>query len=76
MPAHSKETLAALENFDRLPDSARVRQPVVEALFACSAATVWRRVKDGSIPSPKKLSPRCTSWNVGELRVALHGSAA
>ena len=35
------------ENFDALPDSAHVRLPVVVGLFACSAATVWRRVKDG-----------------------------
>ena len=60
-----------LKNFDSLPDSAHVRQPVVEALFACSPATVWRRVKTGIIPSPRKLGPRVTAWNVGELRDAL-----
>jgi predicted DNA-binding transcriptional regulator AlpA len=65
----------ALKNFDSLPDSANVRQPVVEALFACSPATVWRRVKDGRIPKPRKLSERITSWNVGELRLALNGGA-
>jgi predicted DNA-binding transcriptional regulator AlpA len=63
-----------LENFDRLPDCAHVRQPVVEALYACSAATIWRRVKDGRIPKPKKLSARVTAWNVGELRRALAGA--
>lgn len=67
---------SALENFDRLPSIAQVRQPVVEALFGCSPATVWRRVKDGSIPAPRKLSPRCTTWNVGELRLALSGVTA
>lgn len=61
----------ALENFDRLPDSAFVREPVVAALYACSSATVWRRVRDGGIPAPKKLSARVTAWNVGELRKAL-----
>lgn len=61
----------ALINFDELPSSAYVRQPVVEALFACSAATVWRGVKSRRIPQPKKLSPRTTGWNVGELRQAL-----
>ena len=61
----------ALKNFDSLPDAANVRLPVVEALFACSGPTVWRRVKDRSIPSPRKLSPRVTCWNVGELRRAL-----
>ncbi|RLJ18900.1 transcriptional regulator [bacterium endosymbiont of Escarpia laminata] len=63
----------ALKNFDSLPDSANVRQPVVEALFACSSATVWRRVKDGRLPHPRKLSPRITAWNVGALRLVLRG---
>nr|WP_295772601.1 AlpA family phage regulatory protein [Rhodoferax sp.] len=62
---------SALQNFDRLPDSAHVRLPVVEALYGCSAATVWRRVKDGGIPSPIKLSVRITGWNVGQLRQSL-----
>ena len=61
----------ALRNFDELPNAAHVRQPVVEALFGCSAATVWRRVKAGIIPKPHKLSQNCTTWNVGELRIAL-----
>ncbi len=61
----------ALKNFDSLPDSANVRQPVVKALFGCSDATVWRMVKRGSIPTPRKLSERVTSWNVGDLRKVL-----
>lgn len=62
----------ALRNFDHLPDSAGVRQPIVEALFACSSSTVWRRVESGLIPKPRKLG-RTTVWNVGELRRALQG---
>ena len=58
----------ALINFDSLPDSANARQPVVQALFACSAATVWRMVKRGTLPAPRKLSERVTAWNVGQLR--------
>jgi predicted DNA-binding transcriptional regulator AlpA len=61
----------ALKNFDFLPPSGNVRQPVVQGLFACSAATVWRMVKRGTLPAPKKLSERVTAWNVGELRAAL-----
>lgn len=62
---------AALKSFDQLPDLAQVRLPVVQALYACSPASVWRGVKDGRIPKPRKLSPRTTCWNVGELRAAL-----
>jgi predicted DNA-binding transcriptional regulator AlpA len=61
----------ALKNFDSLPDSANVRQPVVQALYGCSAATVWRMVNRGTLPAPRKLSQRITAWNVGELRKAL-----
>lgn len=72
--AHRTATSAisdALKNFDALPDSANVRQPVVEALIGCSAATVWRMVKRGTLPAPRKLSERVTAWNVGALRKVL-----
>jgi predicted DNA-binding transcriptional regulator AlpA len=67
----TKPSLSALQNFDSLPDSAYVRLPVVEALYGCSAATVWRRVKDGGIPAPARLSVRISGWNVGLLRQSL-----
>ncbi len=67
----SQEIPEALKNFDQLPNAANVRQPVVQALYACSAASVWRGVNSGRIPKPRKLSPRTTCWNVGELRAAL-----
>ena len=67
---------SALKDFDDLPDSAHVRLPVLEGLFACSAATVWRRVKDARIPKPRKLSERVTAWNVGELRRTLAKAGA
>ena len=60
-----------LKNFDQLPDSAFVRQPTVQALYACSAASIWRAVNAGRIPKPYKISLRTTGWNVGELRTAL-----
>lgn len=62
----------ALRNFDLLPDCAHVRQPIVQALVGCSAATVWRMVKRGTLPAPKKLSAGVTAWNVRELRIALN----
>jgi predicted DNA-binding transcriptional regulator AlpA len=61
----------ALKNFDLLPDSANVRLPIVAALNGCSSATVWRMVKRGTLPAPRKLSERVTAWNVGDLRKAL-----
>lgn len=67
---------AALAQFDALPDSAHVALPVVAGLYGCSAPTVWRRVRDGSIPRPHKVSPGCTRWRVGDLRRALAAVAA
>ena len=61
----------ALANFDSLPDSANVRQPIVQGLFAISSATVWRWVAKGTLPAPRKLSERVSAWNVGDLRKAL-----
>jgi predicted DNA-binding transcriptional regulator AlpA len=66
---------ASLENFDELPNSAHVRLPVVQALYACSGPTVWRRVKAGLIPQPRKLGERTSCWNVGELREVLNKAA-
>lgn len=61
----------ALTQFDHLPDSAYIRLPVIKRLYGVSSATIWRGVKAGRIPKPRKLSPRTTCWNVGELRQAL-----
>lgn len=61
-----------LKRFSSLPDEAHVRLPVVMALFACSAASAWRYVKNGSLPTPRKFGTRVTAWNVGELRAVLN----
>lgn len=71
----SQSVPEALRNFDSMPDAGFVRLPVVAALFACSPATVWRRVKAKSLPEPRKLSEKVTAWRVGDLRKALRGEA-
>ncbi len=60
-----------LERFSSLPDEAHVRLPVVMALYACSAASVWRNVQNRTLPTPRKFGARVTAWNVGELRASL-----
>lgn len=60
----------ALRDFDRLPASAKVRLPVVAALFSISRATVWRWCNLGLLPKPIHKGG-VTSWNVGELRAEL-----
>ena len=60
----------ALRDFDSLPDSAMVRLSTVTALYGCSKATIWRLVKNKRL-NTYKLSERCTTFNVGELKKAL-----
>lgn len=57
----------ALATFNQLPHGAHVRLPVVAAYYSISHATVWRWVKSGRLPAPKKLSPGVTAWVVGDL---------
>lgn len=61
----------SLKQFDSLPDSAHVQVRTVAAVVGVSEATVWRKVKQGTLPAPKKVSARATRWNVGELRQAI-----
>jgi prophage regulatory protein len=63
--------------FDALPDSAYIREsqlvqsprrPNTPAPLPFSAPTLWRKVKSGTFPRPRKLSERVTAWNVGDVR--------
>jgi predicted DNA-binding transcriptional regulator AlpA len=73
----TKADQEALAEFDRLPDAAFVRLPVVQALYGgVDASTVWKRVKAGKIPRPAKLAAMTTAWQVGELRRDLAAIAA
>lgn len=69
-PAGATPIHAALEHFDKLPDSAGARVPVVAALFSVSVPTVWRWARDGHLPAPMKRGG-VTLWRVGDLRRAL-----
>lgn len=65
----------ALANFDQLPDSAYIRLPTMKGLYGVSAASIWRGVKNLTIPRPCKLTERTTAWNVGLVRAALAAKA-
>ena len=70
MSQASNTIIPALRDFDQLPDSAMVRLPTVIALYGCSKATIWRLVKNKRL-NTYKLSERCTTFSVKELREAL-----
>lgn len=75
--AHRAARLSTnLQNFENMPDDARVALPVVCALFGRSTSSIWRDVKAKRIPQPIKGGPRCTRWLAGDLRAALAKEAA
>lgn len=55
-------------SFDQLPDGAYMRQPQVLEVVPFSAPTLWRKVRAGTFPQPKKLSERVTAWSAGQVR--------
>lgn len=53
----------------QLPERGYVRQKMlIPHLLPFSAATLWRKVKAGEFPAPKKISPRITAWRIEEVR--------
>ncbi len=69
---------AALKNFDQLPGSATVGSDVVAGLYnGVTQVTLWRWVKAGLIPAPRKIgASRLNAWRVSELRTALAAGGA
>jgi prophage regulatory protein len=59
------------ENLDKLPDSAMVSDTELSGLLGVSKNTAWRWSKAGRLPSPVKIGPNTTRWNLGEVRAAL-----
>lgn len=77
MPIPTKTQQVTPSVFDHLPDSAFAREadlvrspsrPCNTAPLPFSAATLWRRVKDGTFPAPVKLGARVTAWRVSDVR--------
>lgn len=66
----TKSIPEAVKHFDQLSPECQVRLPVVKAMLGISGATVWRLVKAQKLKA-HKLTPRTTTFNVGELRSLL-----
>jgi len=62
-------------DIDLMSDSGFIRLPQLKFLLSVSSATIWRGVKNGTIPKPVKLTERTTAWNVGLVRAALAAKA-
>lgn len=70
--AQRATTLEVLNNFSSLPDSGKIRLPVVQALLGVSSSTIWRMAKAKKLTA-YKLTPRTTTFSVGEIRQILEG---
>lgn len=66
--------------FDELPGTALVRikdlvrnpkKPYERAPLPMSAATLWRKVANGTFPAPIKLGARIACWKVEAIRTWL-----
>lgn len=65
----------ALEHFSNLPDNGFIRLPVVKRLYGISISSVWRGVKNGTIPKPVRITERTTAWSVKLIREDLASKA-
>ncbi|WP_363320237.1 helix-turn-helix domain-containing protein [Ferrovum sp.] len=53
-------------NFSTLPSETNLSVKEVKLLTGLGIATIWRRVKAGEIPAPKRFGSR-TFWKLGEI---------
>lgn len=56
------------KKLSELPDTGYIRQLYLLHHIPFSAATLWRKVKDGTFPAPYRISERVTAWRVEEIR--------
>jgi prophage regulatory protein len=67
MPDHDQKT--NLSDFDRIPDSAFIRQQqLVGTVIPFSASTLWRKVRQGEFPAPVRISAGVTAFRAGDVR--------
>lgn len=53
----------------RLPETGYIRQSqLIPSIVPFSSATLWRKVRAGTFPSPVKLSERVTAWRADDIR--------
>lgn len=44
-----------------------IRLPDVQALVGLSKATIYRYIKEGSFPKPRKIGSRAVAWATAEI---------
>jgi prophage regulatory protein len=52
-----------------LPATGYVRESqLIPHIIPFSSSTLWRKVKNGTFPAPRKLSARVTAWSAESIR--------
>jgi prophage regulatory protein len=59
-----------------LPVTGYVRLSQLVRLIPFSPATIWRKVKAGQFPKPRKLSANVTAWKAEEVRAWIDAQGA
>lgn len=62
-----KDTLSAVFSNELLKTSYIRQSQLIPEIIPFSSATLWRRVKDKSFPSPVRLSKRVTAWRTKDI---------
>ncbi len=72
MPPKIKFAHIASTAFAMLPDEGYIRQKdLIPAVLPISHATLWRWVKRGMFPAPRRFTHGVTAWHVGQVRAFL-----
>lgn len=51
-----------------------LRLPQVKAKIGYAASTIWKGVKEGTLPAPISLGPRSVAWRESELQAWIDAS--
>ena len=57
----------------KMPDCALVSAKQLSALTGRSKTSLWRDIKNGFLPKPRKIGCRSARWSIHELKKYLNG---
>ena len=61
----------------QLPTKGFIREAqLIPTFVPFSSATLWRKVKNGDVPRPVKLSERVTAWRLEDVHACLQAAGA
>lgn len=64
----SPELREIVKRVREITNDRMLRLPQVKVKTGYAASTIWKAVKEGSLPSPVSLGPRTVAWRESELQ--------